>query len=541
MSNELLKTVFVKKRALEYFNLPYEAKLDLIREAIVSLQALVLYLNELSSMGGDIRDFLKTSNREFLSKYLGLSDRDFNSASSDKINNYLRVTFTENFYIFNYSDNFFFNSINKDLDPSDRPNWTTQLRICRGIVFSRQMGEIVSFPPEKMFNVGEYKDGDISRFAKKFVDVPSQMAEKIDGILIQAFYDRNTDDILFGTRSQLDADDSGYIDTARRLAKRTGRISALKEVLKNNKSVAFELISPDHKVVVDYGKKSSLILHHVRDLKTYKTLDYIEISKLAKSLGFEAPKIEKFNSFEELLDFQKSNKRIEGYVIKFADGSAIKAKTNSYFEKLKGLRALSYATIAESILNQEDWNIFKYEKIKSEELFAAANHYRANIIDQSGAFDSFLKLFCEKLVCFSGWESYGTREKLEAMTEFNYAYMEGVKCSLIDSNKLSREDFRIAINYLIKAMMGDETSIAGYNRKLMELTVKALQTSAWLGAKLEELNRSYTAISLRKDFGAALSGGDTTTGGLGDLSSDKGRIYSMDPKEKSKRKKQQWP
>jgi hypothetical protein len=533
----MTKAIFVKKRDLGYFDLPYEAKLELIREAIVSLQQLVLYLNNLYSMGGNIEEFLKTSNREFLSKYLGLTDRDFDSASADKINNYLRVTVTENHYAFNYADNFFFNSINKNLDSSDRPNWTVQLRICRGIIFSRQFGELVSFPPEKMFNVGEYKDGDISRFAKKFVDVPSQMAEKADGILIQSFYDRNTDEVLFCTRSQIGSDDLGYIDTAVRLAKRSGRISALKDLLKNNKSVAFELISPEHKVVVDYGKKFALILHHVRDLKTYKTLDYVEISKLAKSLGFELPKIEKFNSFEELLDFQKSNKYIEGYVVRFADGSAIKVKTNSYFEKLKGLRALSYSNIAESILNEEDWNMFKYEKIKSEELFSAADHYRANIIDQSGAFDRFLKLFCEKIVCFSGWDGYGTREKLEAMTEFNYAYMEGVKRSLIDPDKLSRDDFRIAINYLIKAMMGDETSIAGYNRKLMELTVKALQTSAWMGAKLEELNRSYTSASLRKDFGAAL---DTTTGGLGDLSSDKGRVFEMDKKEKDKRAKQQW-
>ncbi len=522
----MIKTVFVKKKTTDYFDLSYSDRLVAIRGAVVSLQALVFYLRN----GG-----CEKSDREFLSEFLGLKDSDFSSLSGDKISNYLRISENGDYIIFNYADNFFFNSINTGLDISQCPKWTTELRICRGITFNKNTGELVSFPPEKMFNVGEYEDGEISRFSKKFVDVSSQMAEKLDGILIHAFYDKNSDEVLFGTRSLLDQDGSGYIDTARRLAKRTGRLSMLKDLLKDNKSVAFELLSPKHKVVIDYGKKLELILHHVRDLKTYKTLDYFEISKLAKTLGFASPKIKKFNSFEDLLNFQKNNRCIEGYVVRFEDGSAIKVKTNSYFEKLKGLRNLSYSAIAESILNQDDWNIFLYDKIKSEELFDAANHYRANIIEQSSAFDNLLKEFCEKIVSFSGWENYGSKEKLEAMTEFNYTYMDAVKRSIIDSNKLSRDDFRIAINYLIRVFMGETKYIDSYNKKLMDITVKALKTSAWMGEKLEELNRSYAIASLTKDLGNM---GGPTSGGLGSTISDKGRVYEMDPKEKAKRKTQ---
>jgi len=536
--------IFVKKKNLDYFDLPCADKLEDVRRAVVDLQAMVFYLNSELSQGVVLSEVVKVSNREFLSKYLGLKDSHFASASEDKISNYLRVTATDRYFVFNYSDNFFFNSINKDLEAMYRPTWTVQLRICRGIIFDRENGELVSFPLEKIFNVGEYRDGEISRFAKKFVDVPSQMAEKLDGILIQAFYDRQNDEVHFSTRSQIDYDDNGYIDTARRLAKRTGRISALKDLLRHNKSVAFELISPDHRVVIGYGKKFGLILHHVRDLKTYKTLDYIELQKVAKSLGFASPTTAHFNSFEELLDFQKTNKQAEGYIVKFEDGSAVKVKTNSYFDKLKGLRSLSYASIAESVLNREDWNIFKYDKIKSEELFSAANHYRAKIIDQFGAFDKFIQQFCEKLVCFSGWQEYGTREKLEAMTEFNYAYIEAVNQRSLDPDKVSKEDFRIAINYCIKYMLlHDENVIDAYNKKVMEITVKALRTSAWMGAKLEELNRSYTAASLRKDLGgSAMGGGSTSMGGLGSIVSDIGKpIVPMKKEEKDKRKKvEEW-
>ncbi len=525
----MIKPVFVKKRAIDYFDLSYEDRLISIREAVASLQSLVFYLKNAG---------LGKSERAILSEYLGLKDSDFASLSGDKISNYLRIStdLSCNYITFNYADNFFFNSINRGLDISQCPKWTAQLRICRGITFNNDTGELVSFPPEKMFNVGEYEDGKISRFAKKFVEVPSQISEKIDGILIQAFYDKNSDEVLFGTRSVLDQDGNSYIDTARSLAKRTGRFSMLKDLLKDNKSVAFELIDPNHRVVIGYGKKSALVLHHVRDLKTLKTLDYKEMQVLAKKLGFLSPKIEKFDSFEEILDSRKSlRKDLEGYVVRFEDGSAIKVKTNSYFEKLKGLRNLSYSAIAESILNRDDWNIFLYDKIKSEELFDAANHYRARIVEQSGLFDDFLKEFCEKIVSFSGWESYGSIEKLEAMTEFNYAYLDAVKRSLIDSDKLSRDDFRIAINHLIRVFMGETKYIDSYNKKLMDITVKALKTSAWMGEKLEELNRSYTAASLTKDIGSM---GGPTSGGLGSVVSDKGAVYEMDPKEKAKRKKQ---
>jgi hypothetical protein len=73
----------------------------------------------------------------------------------------------------------------------------------------------------------------------------------------------------------------------------------------------------------------------------------------------------------------------------------------------------------------------------------------------------------------------------------------------------------------------------------MGLTVDALKTGAWMGEKLNELERSYTIMTLTKDFGSSLGGpGDMTMGGLGDLTSDKGRVYELDEKEKAKRKKQ---
>jgi len=212
------------------------------------------------------------------------------------------------------------------------------------------------------------------------------------------------------------------------------------------------------------------------------------------------------------------------------------------------LKALSYKTIGETILNGDDWNEFKYERIKSEELFDVADKYRADIMTQSDKFNRFLNGFTEKIIAASAWDKYGPQEKMQTQTEFNWAYQQAVKNGTVDPNKFKPEAFRIAINYLINAKMkNDKKDVDGYNKKLMDLTTDALKTGAWMGSKLEELNRSYTEMTLFKDmFGSlgspAAGGGETTMGGLGELASDKGFVREMDPEEKKKREKQsRWP
>jgi len=352
-----------------------------------------------------------------------------------------------------------------------------------------------------------------------------------------------TDKIRFGTRAQLDpeTDDKGFLQTAEDLVKRTGRYEDLKQNLKSGKSMIMELIDPKYRVVVGYGKQSAIFLHGVRDLKSSEMMDFKETQKLAKNLGLETPNTHEFKSFEELADFQKNTKEdLEGFVLRFQDGSMIKAKTESYFAKLKGLKALSYKVIGESILNGQDWNEFKYERIKSEELFDVADKYRADIMTQSDKFNRFLTGFVDKILTASGWDKYGPQEKMQVQTEFNWAYQQAVKNGTVDPNRFKADDFRITINYLINARMkNDKKDVDAYNKKLMILTTDALKTGAWMGSKLEELNRSYTEMTLFKD----LSGGmGMTMGGLGSLESDKGKVYKMDPEEKKKREKQsQWP
>jgi len=531
----------------KYFNLTADERKNALNQGKEKLQSFVKFLKDhgLTDRAA-FRDFTHSSNREVLSRFFGLTDHEFNSESGDKLTNYVNVSFSKdgNYVTLNYADNFFFNSINREMDATKKPKWSLQMRMSRGITFDAHTGEMVSFPYEKFFNMDEYIDGNLTNLAKKMSEQPFLASEKVDGILIQAFYDKYNDKIRFGTRAMIDpeSDEKGFIDTAEKLLKRTGRYDDFKELLHGGKSVIMELIDPKYRVVVGYGKKSTLFLHGVRDLETSEMMNFKETQELAANYGIETPKTHAFQSFEELADFQKNTKEdVEGFVLRFADGSMIKAKTESYFAKLKGLKALSHKIIGESILNGDDWNAFKYERIKSEELFDVADKYRADIMKESDKLNRFLTGFADKIIATSSWEKYGNEEKNQVQQEFGFIYPKAVRDGIIDANKLKQEDFRIAVNYLINARMKNEKKdVDSYNKKLMGLTINALKTGAWMGSKLEELNRSYTEMTLFKDFTGVSLGvaGGNTMGGLGDIASDKGVIFEMKKEEKDKRKKQ---
>jgi len=522
----------------KFFNLSPKERQGALEMGKEKLQSFAKKLTELGIKDRQtFAEYAKENGRALLKDYFGLDDSHFNSESGDKFRNYIDVSFTKdgNYVTYNYADKFFFDSINKDLAASRRPKWSMQMRMSRGITFDTQTGEAVSMPYEKFFNMDEYIDGNLANLAKKVATQKFIASEKVDGILIQAFYDKYSDSVRLGTRAMLDPDEKGFLSTAEKLMKRGGRYDDIKEHLRGGRSMILELIDPKYRVVIGYGKKSALFLHGVRDLNTSEMIGFHETASTAKNFGLTPVGGREFSNFEELSEFQKHSKEdLEGFVLRFEDGSMVKAKTEAYFDKLKGLKALSYQKIADSILNGDDWNVFKYERIKSEELFDVADKYRSSIMSQSDKFNRMLTSFADKVIESSGWESYGNQEKIQAQTEFGFEYHKAVKDGTIDSSRFKPEDFRMAINYLINARMKNEKKdVDGYNKKLMGLTVDALKTGAWMGEKLQELNRSYTEMTLFKDLG-----GGATMGGLGVLTSDKGFVVEMDPKEKDKRKKQ---
>jgi RNA ligase len=472
------------------------------RKAIEKLSDFVSFLKKNNLDDREkFRNFENVSNKEILSKYFGLTKNEFDSESGDKLYNYLRISFSNDkkYVSFNYADNFFFNSINKEI--VHKPRWSLQLRMSRGITFDLTTGELVSFPYEKFFNVGEYIDGEISNISKKMTSQSFIASEKMDGILIHAFYDKYNDKIRFGTRSQLDPDKKGFIDTSEKLMKKTGKYNEFKNFLKNGKSVMLELIDPKFRVVVGYGNKSALFLHGIRDLKNLEVENFKTTQKLAADFNLSYPSYKEFSSFEELMDFKKNFKEdLEGFVVRFEDGSMIKFKTDSYFNKLLGLRYLNYKNIGESILNKEDWNKFKYEKIKSEELFEIADKYRSNLLSVSDIYHNIIIDFVNRFLG-SISETSSKINYNDVLNDFNFLYTNLVREGVIDSEKVTLNDFKPAVFNLIKYKTTSNDKYKEiYNKKLMKVVVLALKSDKWMGSKLqeEEIIRSLNEFDLIK-------------------------------------------
>jgi hypothetical protein len=542
------------KMSDSYFNASKSTRVSLQRIAVLKLQSFIRFLRENKLFNReDFRQFTANQSKDVLSNFFGLTNREFDSESGDKFDNYARLSFTNdgNYVTINYSDNFFFNSINKDLAENRRPKWSLQMRMIRGITFDIQTCELVSFPHEKFFNIDEYIDGDVANLAVKMTTQSFLASEKVDGILIHAFYDRHNNKVRFGTRGQLDQDERGFIETAEKLAKKSGHYNELNGMLKNGKSVVLELVDPKYRVVVGYGNKSALFLHGVRDLKSLEMEDFLKIQKTAKELGLESPRTHSFSSFQELYDFQKNTKDdVEGYVLRFEDGSMSKAKTEAYFDKLKGLRALTYNAIGESILSGQNWTKFKYDKIKSEELFEVADRYKLNLIKQGNSIHEFLKRFVDEAVSSAGWEKFGPEEKKQFLPEVQVAYDKAVNAiepneGFLDNKKVDFDTFRLASNYLASFLIkNNDSDRTFYNKKLMALAVDSLKTDAWMGGKLQdEIQRSIDHMDLTKDFmfGSMVASGpgqDIQGAGLTSVTSDKGKVYELSEEEKKKRKKQ---
>lgn len=518
------------KESNNFFNVSQIDRQNLIRSAVEDVKSFVSILSKYNIKDRLLfRSFIsKFNNKEILEKFFGLTSKEFNSVCGCKFENYLRLAFSndKNYIALNYADKFFFSSIDPNFHPDRKPNWSLQMRICRGIVFDLNTSELVSLPYEKIFNTGEYLDGEVKNLAKKMETQGFIASEKIDGILIQVFYDKYSKGLRFSTRGQFDEDEKGYIGTAIDIVNKNGRYNKLKALLSEGErpySAMFELVDPRFRVVVKYDK-SDLVLHGIRNLEDFSMISFGEVQNIAKKLGFNAPESRRFNSFEEMYDFQsKTSEDVEGYVLRFDDGSMVKVKTEAYFNKLKGLRSLSYRSIGESLLLGQDWNLFLYENIKSEELFPFANKYRMNLIKESDKLHGILAVFVNNLLQSTGWVIYGTKEKELAISEIEFEYGRMVRYKEIDPTRISANDLRLAIGNLIYYQLkGEEKYRNLYNKKLIELSIKSLTSPEdWMGNKLEDIYRS-------------VAGG----AGLGSIESDKGKVFEMDKEEKDKRKSQ---
>lgn len=219
-------------------------------------------------------------------------------------------------YIYNYSPKAQYDNI-----------WNEWTLICRGLILDGNH-KIVARPFPKFFNLGENQNQIIP-------DLPFEVFEKMDGSLGILYWIE--DEPYIATRGSFTSNQA-LKATSILKTKYADSISKLEK----SKTYLFEIIYPENRIVLDYGKAEKLVLLAIVDTNTGIEVDLCDI-------GFETvTKYEGLKDLYKLKDLEKPNQ--EGFVVKFSNGYRIKIK----FEE--------YVRIHRIVTQVSSYNIWEYLK-----------------------------------------------------------------------------------------------------------------------------------------------------------------------------------
>lgn len=184
--------------------------------------------------------------------------------------------------------------------------WDEITLMCRGLILDSNYNTIAR-PFKKFFNIEEHDK----------IDIPNtsfDVYEKMDGSLGILYWADNKP--FIATRGSFTSDQA--IHATELLYK---KYSHTFDKLDKNLTYLFEIIYPENRIVVDYGKMDDLVLLTIIDIKTG--------DERLEDVGFPIVKIyDGINNLQELKNLEESNK--EGFVIKFKNGFRIKIKFSEY-------------------------------------------------------------------------------------------------------------------------------------------------------------------------------------------------------------------
>ncbi len=221
--------------------------------------------------------------------------------------------------------------------------WNTPLGVeARGATFDAETGELVSLPFEKFFNVNE-KAHTQAALVEADMANGFYVTEKLDGSMLTP--------IMTNSGPVLKTKKTAFSDVAA-----AANMHATKNVLdlctamyEVDYTPIFEYMTPDNKVVLDYGEEPRFVLLAARDMQSGNYMSYEALRGFG--VQFDVPVVNKVpvDSLQELLDKVETEEGIEGWVI-CTGKTRYKIKTRWYCER-HNLVDLRYRDVAEHVLN----------------------------------------------------------------------------------------------------------------------------------------------------------------------------------------------
>lgn len=197
-------------------------------------------------------------------------------------------------------------------------------RECRGLAFDTETGKLVSRPFHKFFNVGEREEMDIASLGFSY---PHVVLDKVDGSMVRPVPTK------YGIRW---ATKMGITDTAMLtetwLVGRDNYYQMAEYCMQQGLTPIFEYVSPENRIVVDYGRRDMILLA----IRHNQTGDYTSYEGLLKfGEDFDIPVVRAYGSVSGdpsayVSHIKDSSDFDEGIVIRWENGHMAKVKTETY-------------------------------------------------------------------------------------------------------------------------------------------------------------------------------------------------------------------
>jgi RNA ligase len=206
--------------------------------------------------------------------------------------------------------------------------WTDDLMQCRGLIFD-QNNKIIARPFKKFFNVEQHQD---------LPREPFDVFEKADGSLGILYFDKDT--FKIATRGSF---------KSKQAIKANELLSLYNYNFNKNYTYLFEIIYPENRVVVDYGKSERLILLGIIETRTGTELSIKDVNFPDKVKQFQS-----FNDLEKLKKIELEN--AEGFVLRFQSGLRVKMKFSEYIRLHRIITQVSSKVIWKYLKNNDALN-----------------------------------------------------------------------------------------------------------------------------------------------------------------------------------------
>ena len=317
----------------------------------------------------------------------------------------------------------------------------SEMQDCRGLILEKDTWKVMSLAFRKFFNAQEGN-------AHKIDWNTAHVLEKLDGTLIQVYWDKHNNKWFAGTTGT--AEGEGEVNnkmgtTFNDLFWDTviDKYRFSRKSLNKDFCYVFELTTPYNIVVKPHGKSSATLLT-VRNLETLEEMSYDKMVKLSNILDLPVVKSYDLNAKDVgalLRTFEGMPWSEEGYVVVDAEFNRIKIKNPAYLavHHLKGKTAEhNILTIVKTNEIEEFASTFPERK---EELYRLKESYDDLILRLKFLWEE-LKLHKPKNIMASEKKRYAAKV-FELCDKYDLKPFTGMCFGLVEGKIESVEDFML--------------------------------------------------------------------------------------------------